>query len=255
MATIDKLSVNAFKSIVDIDLIGSFVTVKATLPYLLESAKRSKTERGQGSLHSTCHVRKSDCFYIWTILTMLSSQENEIAAIAFLSSILALRALLTSIILADLGSNTTSGRIIFVTSMNYRTARPAQAHVCAAKSGVNALSDCLSIEYGPKGITSNLIAPGIIDGTEGMQRLQRPEDRGDNMRSIPVQRFGLVKDIADATVFLFGDTGSYINGACIDVDGGAWRIKTGQLGGGQKYPDFLDSAPSAKPAKAGVAKL
>lgn len=42
MASVDNLSVNAFKSVVDIDLIGSFITAKATLPHLVESAQRAQ---------------------------------------------------------------------------------------------------------------------------------------------------------------------------------------------------------------------
>ena len=139
--------------------------------------------------------------------------------------------------------NGTGGRFIFVTSTNYRNARLAQAHVCAAKAGVNALSDCISIEYGPKGITSNVIAPGPIAGTEGMSRLLQSEHRDAAIRSVPVQRFGLVKEVADATVFLFADTGNFVNGAYIDVDGGAWRIAGGKGSGASvPYPEILDSS-------------
>ena len=146
--------------------------------------------------------------------------------------------------LAHVVPNGTGGRIIFVSSTNYRTARVAQAHVCAAKAGVNALSDVLSLEYGPRGMTSNIIAPGPIDDTEGLRRLSSPALREEAIRSVPVQRFGLIKDIADATIFLFSDTGNFVNGACIDVDGGAWRVQGGARSGGRPYP------ASVLPAKA-----
>jgi hypothetical protein len=48
LATIPKLSVNAFKSVVDIDLIGSYITVKMTLPYLLTSAEKYRTDGRSG---------------------------------------------------------------------------------------------------------------------------------------------------------------------------------------------------------------
>lgn len=134
----------------------------------------------------------------------------------------------------------TGGRIIFVSSTNYHSARVAQAHVCAAKAGINALSDCMSIEYGPKGMTSNVIAPGPIQDTEGMRRLSNSEFVQEYIKSIPSQRFGLIRDIADATVFLFGDTGNFVNGGYIDVDGGAWRIRGGGPAPGSKYPEMLD---------------
>jgi len=50
-------------------------------------------------------------------------------------------------------------------------------------------------------------------------------------------RYGTVKEIADTTVFLFGDTGNYVNGENIVVDGGAWR--TSGPGMGFEYPDFI----------------
>ena len=149
----------------------------------------------------------------------------------------------------------TGGRIIFVTSTNYRSARIAQAHVCAAKAGVNALSDCISLEYGPKGITSNIIAPGPIDDTEGMRRLLNPDSRLEAMRSVPLQRFGLIKEIADATVFLFADTGNFVNGACLDVDGGAWRVKGGSELVGKRYPESLDEVPKRSSGPSSKSKL
>jgi 2,4-dienoyl-CoA reductase [(3E)-enoyl-CoA-producing], peroxisomal len=87
-------------------------------------------------------------------------------------------------------------------------------------------------------MTSNIIAPGQIDSTEGMTRLTDMSSDGRHRaaESVPVQRLGLVRDIADATVFLFGDTGNYINGVCIDVDGGAWRVRGGAQWGGRPYP-------------------
>ncbi len=122
----------------------------------------------------------------------------------------------------------------------------AQAHACAAKAGVNAVSDVLSLEYGPSGLTSNIIAPGPIDETEGMRRLSDPKLRKEVIESVPVQRLGLIKDIADATVFLLGDTGNFINGACLDVDGGAWRVRGGGQFGNRSYPQSIQPAESLR---------
>ncbi len=48
---------------------------------------------------------------------------------------------------------------------------PMQAHVCAAKAGVDMLTRVLAMEWGPEGVRVNSLVPGPIDGTEGMQRL------------------------------------------------------------------------------------
>ena len=77
---------------------------------------------------------------------------------------------------------------------------------------MDALSHSVAIEFGPRGVTSNIITPGPIDGTEGMERLARHEDLEAMRKRIPLGRGGTVKDVADATVYLFSDTGSFVNG-------------------------------------------
>ena len=62
---------------------------------------------------------------------------------------------------------------------------------------------------------SNAIAPGPILATEGMERLSLSKDLTEVQRRVPSGRWGTVKDIADATVFLFSDAGSLINGEVI----------------------------------------
>ena len=81
-----------------------------------------------------------------------------------------------------------------------------------AKAGIDALSGSCAIELGPRGITSNIISPGAIAGTEGFERLAQKEHRENAAREIPLGRIGTVKDISDATVYLFSDAGSYVNG-------------------------------------------
>ena len=89
---------------------------------------------------------------------------------------------------------------------------PLQLHASSAKAGVDAMSATICIEEGPRGITSNVIAPGAIAGTEGMDRLVRP---GNSYKYVPLGRAGLTKEIADATVYIFSDSGNYVNGAIV----------------------------------------
>ena len=81
-----------------------------------------------------------------------------------------------------------------------------------AKAGIDALSAQLAIELGPRGITSNVIAPGPIEGTEGVRRLIQVGDTEETTRKIPLGKFGSLKDMGDAVVYLFSDTGDYVNG-------------------------------------------
>jgi peroxisomal 2,4-dienoyl-CoA reductase len=89
---------------------------------------------------------------------------------------------------------------------------PLQLHASAAKAGVDAMSSVICVEEGPRGITSNVIAPGPIGGTEGMDRLGTMDQDYSN---VPSQRAGHVKEIADSTVYLFSDAGNYVNGSVI----------------------------------------
>ncbi len=97
-----------------------------------------------------------------------------------------------------------------------------QAHVCAAKAGVNALVRTLALEWGPAGIRVNGIAPGLIGDTEGLRRLQdsQPREAARMREGLALRRFGGVADIASAAVYLAGPLGAYISGAILDVDGG-----------------------------------
>jgi NAD(P)-dependent dehydrogenase (short-subunit alcohol dehydrogenase family) len=111
--------------------------------------------------------------------------------------------------------------IINISAMQAFTPMPMQAHVCAAKAGVDMLTKCLAIEWGPEGVRVNSIAPGAVDDTEGMRRLApTPEIRKQFARSIPLQRFATKNEIADLALFLSSDAAKFITGAVVVCDGG-----------------------------------
>src|SRR5437868_9177206 len=111
--------------------------------------------------------------------------------------------------------------IVNISAMQAFTPMPMQAHVCAAKAGVDMLTKCLAIEWGPQGVRVNSIAPGAVDDTEGMRRLApTPEIRKQFTRGIPLQRFATKDEIADAAVFLSSDAAKFITGAVVVCDGG-----------------------------------
>jgi NAD(P)-dependent dehydrogenase (short-subunit alcohol dehydrogenase family) len=98
---------------------------------------------------------------------------------------------------------------------------PMQAHVCAAKAGVDMLTKCLAIEWGPEGVRVNSIAPGAVDDTEGMRRLApTPEIRNQFTRTVPLQRFATKDEIANLALFLSSDAARFITGAIVVCDGG-----------------------------------
>jgi len=116
-----------------------------------------------------------------------------------------------------------------------------QGHAAAAKAGVDAISATAAIEYGPRGVTSNVITPGPIEGTEGMTRLSDPLSTTSeaSYKQNPLGRYGSVKEIADGTVYIFSDAGNYVNGEVLVIDGGQWRSPLGGMLPGRQYPDYL----------------
>lgn len=150
-------------------------------------------------------------------------------------------------------STGTGGRMIFVSAAFHYAGAPLQSHVMAAKAAVDQISNAVAIEYGPYGITSNVITPGPIAGTEGMERLSKQDEasKKQGMKGIPLGRWGETREIADATIFLFSEAASYINGHVLVVDGGQWRMGTGMGRGAWQYPDFLLSGDEVTGVKGG----
>lgn len=111
--------------------------------------------------------------------------------------------------------------VINISAPQAEIAMMAQAHVCAAKAGVDMLTKTLCLEWGPKGIRVNSVIPGPIDGTEGMERLAPSEAaRKSVTASVPLKRMGTPDDVAQTCLFLASDAGRYVSGAILPADGG-----------------------------------
>ncbi len=146
----EKLTANGFKTVVDIDLLGSFNACRAAYDQLLE----------------------------------------------------------------------TQGSIIFISAGQAYIPYAWQAHVGAAKAGVENLMRNLALEWGPQGIRSNCIVPGPINDTEGVKRLMPAGAEEKFARIMPLQRFGSVDDIGQMAVFLASPLAAYVTGGQFIVDGG-----------------------------------
>ncbi len=113
------------------------------------------------------------------------------------------------------------GRIINIASRAGRTyVGPTGAHYAASKAGLLGMTRQFAGIYAQYGITANCIAPGRI---ETPLASQSSSDIIENAKaSIPAQRLGRPDEIACVACFLAGEGASYINGACIDTNGGAF---------------------------------
>lgn len=150
-ALANDMSPNAFKSVVDIDLMGTYHVMRAAFPYLQKP-----------------------------------------------------------------GSS-----VINISAPQSRIGMVGQAHVCAAKAGVDMITKTLALEWGVEGIRVNGVIPGPIDDTEGMKRLAPTEQMREACRlSVPLKRMGCPQDIANACLFLASPLAAYINGVILPVDGG-----------------------------------
>ena len=95
-----------------------------------------------------------------------------------------------------------------------------QANYAAAKAGLEGFSRALAREIGSRSITVNTVAPGFIDTdmTKALTDAQREQMQG----QIPLGRLGTPEDIAAAVLFLAGESGAYVTGATLPVNGGMY---------------------------------
>jgi len=105
-----------------------------------------------------------------------------------------------------------------------------QSHAAAAKAGIDSLTRTLACEWGPYGIRVNGIAPGPVEGTEGVRRLTSEQSRDAAIRDCPLGRMATIDDVANAALYLCSNAASFVNGVTLVVDGGLWLRSSRILG-------------------------
>jgi 3-oxoacyl-[acyl-carrier protein] reductase len=110
------------------------------------------------------------------------------------------------------------GRILSAASVSTRLGATGLTAYAAAKAAVVGMTRTWARELGPRGITANAVAPGLIESetvrsvpTEELQR---------TLARIPARRLGRPEEVAAVYLFLASDLASFINGALVGVDGG-----------------------------------
>lgn len=112
------------------------------------------------------------------------------------------------------------GCIVNITATQAWVPTLLQAHVGAAKAGIEKLTRDLALEWGSSGIRVMSVAPGPVDGTEGMARLAPGEMKDEVRKKVPLQRYASIEEIAGAVLFVVSPAGSFMTGSTLVVDGG-----------------------------------
>ncbi|MFI5184926.1 MAG: SDR family oxidoreductase, partial [Vicinamibacteria bacterium] len=112
------------------------------------------------------------------------------------------------------------GRIVNIASLSSFVALFEVAAYSASKAAVASLTKSLALEWGPRGVNVNAIAPGVFP-TDLNRTLLEGTPRGrEFIARTPLGRFGRVEELAGAAVFLASDAASFVNGEVLAVDGG-----------------------------------
>ncbi|TCC25572.1 3-oxoacyl-[acyl-carrier-protein] reductase [Kribbella speibonae] len=110
------------------------------------------------------------------------------------------------------------GRIVFISSVVGLLGSPGQVNYAASKSGLIGMARSIARELGSRGITANVVAPGFVE--TDMTAVLPEETQKQYLSQIPLGRFGLTEEIANAVRWLSSEEAGYITGAVIPVDGG-----------------------------------
>ncbi len=111
------------------------------------------------------------------------------------------------------------GRVVNISSVVGLGGNPGQANYAASKAGLIGFTKSVAREVASRNITVNALAPGFID-TGGMVDQMTEEARNTVLGRIPMERFGVADDVAEAVSFLCGPGAGYITGQVITIDGG-----------------------------------
>jgi 3-oxoacyl-[acyl-carrier protein] reductase len=115
------------------------------------------------------------------------------------------------------------GRIVNISSLAGRNGGgPGAAAYGAAKAGVHGLTRGLAKEVGPRGITVNAVAPGLILDTPFHPTFTPEEQQQQTIAATPLRRAGYPADVAGAVLYLASELGSFCTGAVIDLNGGTY---------------------------------
>lgn len=175
-----------------------------------------RTERAVASALGACGVLVNNAGILrpGPLETMSIDAWNAVLAVNLTAYLVCARAFGAGMLDAGTGS------IVNIASISAVSTQPRSGAYSASKAGVLQLSKQLAVEWGPRGVRSNAILPGLIRTPLSAAFYEDKAFEAKRTAMIPVRRIGEPADIADAALFLASDRASYMNGAELLVDGG-----------------------------------
>lgn len=145
---------------------------------------------------------------------MTLDQWHDVMAVILDAPFLCTKAVLESMVKGG------HGAIINIGGMTAYTGAMHRTHVVTAKAGLDGFTKALAVELAPKGVTVNLVAPGMIATQRHGESAGDPAHR--KTRNIPVGRQGKPEEVAAMVRHLAGPMGRYLTGQTIHVNGGVY---------------------------------
>jgi glucose 1-dehydrogenase len=120
----------------------------------------------------------------------------------------------------DLRAAKSPGKIINISSIHASDVRAGAADYCAAKGGLNRLTETMALECAALGITVNAVAPGMILTPMNGRAVSDPQYRKSLEADVPLGRAGRADEVASLVAYLASPAADYITGATLTIDGG-----------------------------------
>ncbi|MFG1372744.1 SDR family oxidoreductase [Xanthobacter oligotrophicus] len=132
-----------------------------------------------------------------------------------------------------------AGAIVHISSIAASEPQPFSGAYSPGKAAVSMLSRQIAFEWGPRGVRSNVVSPGLVRTPLSEPFYTAPGIAEKREAMVPVRRIGRPSDIADVAVFLASGRASYVNGQEIVVDGGLSQTLMSLV----PRPGFGEAAP------------
>ena len=113
-----------------------------------------------------------------------------------------------------------AGSIVSISSISGLRGAPRRSIYAATKAAIDGMTRAIAMEYGPRGIRANSVAPGVVETAMWKENLAKPGVAEAVLDVIPTRRLSTPDEVADVVVFLASDASRAITGEVISADGG-----------------------------------